>query len=96
MLYAYAIGERSSRQIERHCEHNVPFRVFAANRFPIPPRSRCFRVRHERAIADLFGEVLALCAEAGLVEVGVIAVDGTKVHANASQHATRDYEQIAA
>jgi hypothetical protein len=44
----------------------------------------------------VFGEVLALCAEAGLVEVGVIAVDGTKVHANASQHATRDYEQIAA
>jgi hypothetical protein len=47
-------------------------------------------------LAELFGEVLALCAQAGLVQVGVIAVDGTKVHANASQHATRDYEQIAA
>ncbi len=55
-----------------------------------------FRQRHETALAGLFGEVLALCAEAGLVEVGVVAVDGTKVHANASQHATRDYERIAA
>ncbi|MBA3261178.1 MAG: IS1182 family transposase, partial [Thermoleophilaceae bacterium] len=44
----------------------------------------------------MFGDVLALCAEAGLVEVGVVAVDGTKVHANASHHATRDYAQIAA
>src|SRR4051812_18976160 len=95
LLYAYAIGERSSRRIERHCEHDVAFRVIAANRCPITPRSRV-SVSGMSAIAGLFGEVLALCAEAGLVEVGVIAVDGTKVHANASQHATRDYEQIAA
>ena len=47
------------------------------------------------ALAGLFGEVLALCAEAGLVRVGVVAIDGTKVHANASQHATRGYEEIA-
>ena len=46
-------------------------------------------------MAELFGEVLALCAEAGLVRVGVIAVDGTKVHANASERATRGYEAIA-
>ena len=72
------------------------FRVIAANRVPDHATIARFRVRHERAMAGLFGEVLALCAEAGLVEVGVIAVDGTKVHANASQHATRDYEQIAA
>jgi transposase len=96
LLYAYAIGERSSRRIERHCEHDVAFRVIAANRVPDHATIARFRVRHERAIAGLFGDVLALCAEAGLVEVGVIAVDGTKVHANASQHATRDYEQIAA
>ena len=50
---------------------------------------------HERALAGLFGEVLALCADAGLVRVGVIAVDGTKVAANAAPQATRDYEQIA-
>ena len=96
LLYAYAVGERSSRRIERHCEHDVAFRVIAANRVPDHATIARFRVRHEAALAELFGEVLALCAEAGLVEVGVIAVDGTKVHANASQHATRDYEQIAA
>src|SRR5918992_4369233 len=54
-----------------------------------------FRQRHEAALASLFGEVLVLCAEAGLVEVGVIAIDGTKLHANASERATCDYEQIA-
>jgi hypothetical protein len=54
-----------------------------------------FRQRHETALADLFGQVLELCAEANLVEVGVIAIDGTKVHANASQHAARDYQQVA-
>ena len=96
LLYAYAIGERSSRRVERHCEVDVAFRVIAANRVPDHATIARFRVRHERAIAGLFGEVLALCAEAGLVRVGVIAVDGTKVHANASHHATRDYEQIAA
>jgi hypothetical protein len=52
-------------------------------------------VRHEAALADLFGEVLSLCAEAGMVRVGVVAIDGTKVHANASQHSNRDYQQIA-
>src|SRR3954462_5211850 len=95
LLYAYAIGERSSRGIERHCEHDVAFRVIAANRVPDHATIARFRVRHEAALAELFGEVLALCAEAGLVGVGVVAVDGTKVHANASQHATRDYDQIA-
>jgi hypothetical protein len=54
-----------------------------------------FRQRHAAPLAELFGEGLALCAEAGLVRVGVIAVDGTKVAANASVQATRDYEQIA-
>src|SRR3954447_18146551 len=92
----YARGERSSRRIERHCEHDVAFGVIAANRVPDHATIARFRVRHKRAIAGLFGEVLALCAEAGLVHVGVVAVDATKVHANASQHATRDYEQIAA
>jgi hypothetical protein len=53
------------------------------------------RQRHEAALGELFGEVLGLCAEAGLAPVGVIAIDGTKVHANTSQHGTRDYEQIA-
>jgi transposase len=96
LLYAYARGERSSRRIERRCLEDVATRVICANQTPDHTTIARFRQRHEEAIAGLFGEVLALCAEAGLVEVGVVAVDGTKVHANASHHATRDYEQIAA
>src|SRR3954452_13654590 len=67
LLYAYAIGERSSRRIERRCEEDIAFRVVCANRVPDHATIARFRVRHERAIAGLFGEVLALCAEAGLV-----------------------------
>src|SRR4051794_30584749 len=95
LLYAYAIGERSSRRIERRCVEDVATRVICANRAPDHTTIARFRQRHERALAELFGEVLALCAESGLVRVGVIAVDGTKVHANAAPQATRDYEQIA-
>ena len=96
LLYVYAIGERSSRRVERRCVEDVATRVICANQTPDHTTIARFRQRHEAALAGLFGEVLALCAEAGLVEVGVVAVDGTKVNANASQHATRDYAQIAA
>src|SRR5829696_8556810 len=95
LLYAYAIGERSSRRIERRCSEDVAVRVITANHVPDHTTIARFRQRHEAALAELFGEVLALCAEAGIVGVGVVAIDGTKLHANASQHATRDYEQIA-
>jgi len=95
LLYAYAVGERSSRRIERRCEEDVAFRVITANQVPDHATIARFRARHERALADLFADVLGLCAQAGLVRVELIAVDGTKVAANASQHATRDYEQIA-
>src|SRR5512133_2155220 len=95
IVYAYAIGERSSRRIERRCLEDVATRVICANRAPDHTTISRFRQRHENALAELFGEVLWLCAEAGLVRVGVLAVDGTKVQANASHHATRDYEQIA-
>jgi len=96
LLYSYAIGERSLRRIERRCLEDVATRVICANQAPDHTTIARFRQRHETALAGLFGEVLALCAEAGLVEVGVVAVDATKVHANASQHATRGYERIAA
>jgi transposase len=95
LLYAYAIGERSSRRIERRCHEDVAVRVITANQAPDHTTIARFRQRHEAGLGELFGEVLTLCAEAGLVKVGVIAIDGTKVHANASQHATRDYEQLA-
>jgi transposase len=94
-VYAYAIGVRSSRAIERRCHDDVAFRVITANRAPDHATIARFRVRHEAAIAGLFGEVLALCARSGLVKVGVVAVDGTKIAAAATHHATRDYAQIA-
>jgi transposase len=95
LLYCYAIGERSSRRIERRCVEDVATRVITANQAPDHCTIARFRQRHEGALAGLFGDVLALCADAGLVQAGMIAIDGTKVHANASQHANRDYEQIA-
>ncbi len=95
LLYAYATGRRSSRVIERACVDDVAFRVIAASQAPDHTTIARFRRRHEEALAGLFGEVLAFCADAGLVGVAVLAVDGTKVHANASQHQNLDYEQIA-
>src|SRR6185436_7141763 len=94
-VYAYAIGVRSSRAIERRCHDDVAFRVITANQAPDHATIARFRVRHEDAVAGLFGEVLALCARSGLVKVGVVAVDGTKIAAAATHHATRSYEQIA-
>jgi transposase len=95
LLYGYAIGERSSRRLERRCVEDVATRVICANQAPDHTTIARFRQRHEAALAGLFGEVLALCAESGLVRVGGIAVDGTKLAANAAPQATRDYEQIA-
>jgi transposase len=94
-VYAYATGVRTSRDIERHCFDDVAFRVITANRVPDHATIARFRVRHETAIAQLFGSVLELCARAGMVKVGVVAVDGTKIAAAATHHATRTYEQIA-
>jgi transposase len=94
LLYAYAIGERSSRAIERRCREDVAFRVITANQAPDHATIARFRVRHESALGGLFTKVLGLCANAGLVRVGLIAVDGTKIAGNASREANRSYEQI--
>jgi len=93
--YAYAVGERSSLGIERRCRERVAFRVICANQVPDHATIARFRVRHQEALAELFGGVLRLCAKAGIVDVGVVAVDGTKLAANASDGAIRTYEQIA-
>jgi transposase len=95
LVYAYARGQRSSRVIERGCLEDIAFRVIAANRAPDHCTVARFRQRHESALAEVFGDVLTLCADAGLAGVEVLAVDGTKVHANASERATRDYRQLA-
>src|SRR3954447_24685099 len=81
LVYAYAIGERSARGIERRCRDDVAFRVITANQVPDHATVARFRVRHEDAISALFAGVLELCARAGLVKVGVVAVDGTKIAA---------------
>lgn len=96
LVYAYCVGERSSRGIERRCFEDVAFRVVAANQVPDHATIARFRVRHEEALASLFGQVLGLCAEAGLVSAGVIAVDGSKFAAAASDSAIWTYDEIAA
>ena len=84
LLYAYARGNRSSRGIERACWEDVAYRVITALRTPDHSTIAEFRRRHEVEIAELFDDVLKLCGEAGLVSVGVITIDGTKIKANAS------------
>ena len=94
LLYSYALGQRSSRAIERRCHEDVPTRVICANQAPDHTTIARFRARHQEALARTFTQVLALCARAGLVSVGVVALDGTAMAANASHEATRSYPAI--
>lgn len=94
LLYSYALGQRSSRAIERRCREDVPTRVICANQAPDHTTIARFRARHQDALARTFTQVLALCARVGLVSVGVVAVDGTAIAANASREATRSYTAI--
>lgn len=89
LIYAYAVGVRSSRRIEAGCEHDAAFRVITGNQHPDHDTISAFRIRHREHLAGLFTGVLGLCREAGLVRVGVISVDGTKMRANASGAANR-------
>jgi hypothetical protein len=94
LLYAYARGNRSSRGIERECREDVAYRVICANLVPDHSTIAEFRKRHETALGELFTSVLSLCGKAGLVSVGVIAIDGTKISANASMDANASYERV--
>jgi transposase len=94
LVYAYSVGERSSRRIERRCVEDVAFRVIAANQAPDHTTIARFRQRHQEALAGLFVQVLALCAKAGMVRVGTVAIDGTKIRANASLAQNRKYDSI--
>ena len=96
LLYAYCIGERSSRRIERRCNEDVACRVICANTSPDHTTIARFRRQNERALVSCFTEVLRLCAEAGLVRIGTVALDGTKILANASLRANRSKESIEA
>jgi transposase len=95
VFYAYAVGVRSARAIERRCVEDVAFRVVAGNLAPDHATIARFRADHERALGELFGQVLGLCQRAGMVRAGVVVVDSTKVAANASGQANKTYEQLA-
>jgi transposase len=96
LVYAYCVGERSSRRIERRLVEDVAFRVVAANQQPDHATIARFRATHETAIAGLFGQVLAVCAREGLLRPGLVAIDGTRMVANASREANKTAEQVAA
>jgi transposase len=94
LLYAYSRGIYSSRRIARACEERLDFQaVTALNRPDFRPISE-FRRRHLVALAELFVQVLALCRRAGLVRLGHVAVDGTKLQANASKHKAMSYGRM--
>jgi transposase len=94
LLYAYCSGERSSRRIERRLIEDIAYRVLSANQHPDHATLARFRQRHEGAIAELFVQILGLCVDAGLVDSGLIAIDGTKMEADASYFADRTKAQL--
>jgi transposase len=94
LLYAYCVGIPSSRRIERACWEDAAFRVLTGNQQPDHSRISDFRLVHLDALADLFVQVLRLCQKAGLVSLGNVALDGTKVRANASKHKAMSHERM--
>jgi transposase len=94
LLYGYAIGVRSSRQLERHCHQDLAFRVLAGNQLPDHVTIARFRVRHQQALAGFLVESLRLCAAAGMVKLGTVALDGTKVAANAANTASHTHDKL--
>lgn len=94
LVYGYAVGVFSSRKIERATHEDVAFRVLAAGEHPHFTTINDFRLRHRNAFADLFQQVLEECMSAGLVKLGHVAIDGTKMKANASKHKAMSYERM--
>ena len=95
VLYGFATGVRSSRGIECHCRQDVAYRVITGNLVPDHATIARFIDRHKRALAELFTEVLKLCEKAGLVESGVVSIDGTRIAGNAGPEVNCSFEQIA-
>lgn len=96
LLYSYSVGVFSSRKIMARCETDVAFRVIVGEDIPGFQRISEFRRRHLEQMQSLFIEVLALCREAGLLRIGRLALDGTKVKANASRHKAMSYDRMTA
>jgi transposase len=91
LIYGYCIGVRSSRKISKRCEDDIAFRYLSGNNFPKFRAIADFRQRHLAAFQKLFVNVLVLCREAGLVKLGHVSLDGTKIKANASKHKAMSY-----
>ena len=94
LLYGYATGPFSSRRLMSRCETDAAFRVVVGDDIPDFRTISDFRKRHLTALEGLFVEVLKLCAKAGLAKVGRIALDGSKVKANASRHKAMSYDYM--
>jgi len=94
LLFAYATGVTSSRELERRCRRDVAFRWLSGNQAPDYRSLARFRRRHLGALPGLFLQVLRVCAGAGLVRLGRVALDGTKLAANASRHRAMSYDRI--
>lgn len=94
LLYAYTIGVPSSRRIAQRCEEDIAFRVLTANNTPDFRTISTFRQRHLAALQALFLQVLRCCQQAGLVKLGLLGLDGTKVQANASKHKAMSYGRM--
>ncbi len=95
LFYAYCMGKPSSRKIERATFEDVAYRMLAGDQHPDHDTIASFRKRHLVALAGLFMQVLELCKEAGLVKLGHVALDGTKVKANASKHKAMSYDRMS-
>jgi len=96
LLDGYCTGVRSSRQIERRYHEDIGFRVLAGNSTPDHMTIARFRARHEQALAGLLEASLRLCAAAGMVHLGLVALDGTKIQANAAVAANRTHAHLEA
>ena len=94
LVYGYATGVFSSRKIARKLHEDVAFRVLAAGNFPAHRTIRDFRAFHLKELSELFVQVVRLAREMGLVKLGTIAVDGTKLKANASRHKAMSYSHM--
>ena len=94
LIYGYCMGKPSSRKLERASYEEVPYRVLCAEQHPDHDSIAEFRKRHLKGLAGLFVAVLRLCQRAGLVKLGHVALDGTKVKANASKHKAMSYERM--
>jgi transposase len=94
LVYGYATGVFSSRKIERRLHEDLAFRMLGAGNFPKHRTIRDFRALHLKELADLFVQVVKLAREMGLVKLGTVAIDGTKIKANASRHKAMSYERM--